>query len=179
MDDHALPTAPGTVRIQRLLPGPAERVWSYLVDSDKRRLWMASGAIDAKAGGRAEHVFRTFEFAAPGEAPPARYREHAGEVPMTGRVTACVPPLLLAYTWNDGGDDPSEVRFELVPKGGKVLLVVTHSRIDRRDRMTSFAAGWHTHLDRLGDLMAGRPAGGFWTRHARLEAEYERRIPPG
>ena len=26
-----------TVRFERILPGPIERVWSYIVESDKRR----------------------------------------------------------------------------------------------------------------------------------------------
>ena len=28
---------PTTLRIQRLLPGPVERIWAYLVDGEKRR----------------------------------------------------------------------------------------------------------------------------------------------
>ena len=31
------------VRFERLLPGPIERVWSYLTDSEKRGKWLASG----------------------------------------------------------------------------------------------------------------------------------------
>ena len=33
------------VRFERLLPGPIERVWAYLTESDKRSLWLASGAM--------------------------------------------------------------------------------------------------------------------------------------
>ena len=29
-------TEPGTVRLERLLPGPIERAWAYLTESDKR-----------------------------------------------------------------------------------------------------------------------------------------------
>ncbi|MBB3059863.1 uncharacterized protein YndB with AHSA1/START domain [Microbulbifer rhizosphaerae] len=37
MEDYGVMTAADTLRIERLLPGPLERVWQYLVDSDKRR----------------------------------------------------------------------------------------------------------------------------------------------
>ena len=34
---------PTTLKIQRLLPGPIERIWAYLTDSDLRRKWLAAG----------------------------------------------------------------------------------------------------------------------------------------
>jgi hypothetical protein len=42
--------------------------------------------------------------------------------------------------------------------------------------MRSVAGGWHTHLGILVDHLNGRTPQPFWTTHARLEAEYERRI---
>ena len=33
---YGVQTEPATVRIQRLLPGPIERVWAYLTESDLR-----------------------------------------------------------------------------------------------------------------------------------------------
>ena len=32
-----------TVRFERLLPGPIERVWQYLTDGDKRAKWLCGG----------------------------------------------------------------------------------------------------------------------------------------
>ena len=49
--EHGVVTEAGSVRFERLLPGPIERVWAYLVDPDKRRLWLADGAMDARPGG--------------------------------------------------------------------------------------------------------------------------------
>ena len=37
---------PTTLKIERLLPGPIERVWSYLTESDLRRQWLASGRME-------------------------------------------------------------------------------------------------------------------------------------
>ena len=42
-DDRAQFTAPGEIRIMRTLPGPAERIWTYLTDPEKRRRWFAGG----------------------------------------------------------------------------------------------------------------------------------------
>lgn len=36
MSEYGVVTEPGTVRIQRVLPGPIERVWAYLTESEKR-----------------------------------------------------------------------------------------------------------------------------------------------
>ena len=43
-----------TVRFERLLPGPIERVWAYLTESEKRRKWLACrryGFARRRAGG--------------------------------------------------------------------------------------------------------------------------------
>jgi uncharacterized protein YndB with AHSA1/START domain len=34
---------PGTVKMERLLPGPVERVWAYITESDKRAKWLCAG----------------------------------------------------------------------------------------------------------------------------------------
>jgi uncharacterized protein YndB with AHSA1/START domain len=44
--------------MQRRLPGPIERVWAYLFDSDLRRLWLASGAMTLQPGASFELVWR-------------------------------------------------------------------------------------------------------------------------
>lgn len=177
-EDYGTVTAPGTVRIERLLPGPIERIWTYLTDSGKRCLWMASGSIELRVGGRVENIFCNDDFGG-GETPPLKYAQFAGEVRNVGRILEYSPPRLLAYTWNEGTGDPSEVRFELVPRGDKVLLVITHRQLADRDLMVSVAAGWHAHLDILRDLLGDRPIGQYWSTHMRLEAEYEPLIPAG
>jgi uncharacterized protein YndB with AHSA1/START domain len=41
---------PTTLKIQRLLPGPIERIWAYLTDSELRRKWLAAGAMEMDEG---------------------------------------------------------------------------------------------------------------------------------
>jgi hypothetical protein len=43
--------------------------------------------------------------------------------------------------------------------------------------MLSVAAGWHAHLDIFGDKLMGQEPRPFWPNHARLEQEYEKRLP--
>lgn len=177
-DTHAELVAADTVRIERLLPGPPERVWAYLTDPDKRRLWLAGGEIELRVGGRADLVFHNDVLTGHDDPPPAKHAHQGGEARMSGRVTACEPPRLLAYTWGEGaGEDASEVRFDLAPQGESVLLVVTHRRLHGRDTMISVASGWHTHLGVLLDRLHGRAPASFWPTHTRLEREYAQRLP--
>ena len=179
MNDFGVVTAPGTVRIERLLSGPIERVWSYLTESEKRGRWLASGEMELRVGGRVEHVFNNSELTEHDDPAPPKYAKYACESRMHGKITECEPPRLLSYTWGGDPAEGSEVRFELTPRVDKVLLVVTHRRLADHDEMISVAAGWHTHLDILLDRLEDREPAGFWATHTRLEAEYERRIPAG
>jgi uncharacterized protein YndB with AHSA1/START domain len=176
MKEYGVVTSPGALRIERLLPGPIERVWSYLIESDKRRQWLAAGRMDLRIGGRVEHIFNNSKLTQHDDPAPPKYAREAGEVRMHGNVTAVEPPRLLSYTWGGDLPDPSEVRFELTPRGDQVLLVVTHRRLADHDELISISAGWHTHLDILADRLAGRTPAGFWKTHTRLEAEYQQRI---
>lgn len=173
MNDYGTLTAADTVRIERLLPGPIERLWSYLTESEKRSAWMAAGTMELRPGGRVEHIFRHSELTGGDDPVPEKYRKFDPEVRSAGEVLECDPPRLLSYTWDAG----SQVRFELTAQGDRVLLVVTHSRLPDRDETVSVAAGWHSHLDLLRELLEGRTPTHFWSRHMRLEDEYERRIP--
>jgi uncharacterized protein YndB with AHSA1/START domain len=173
---YAVRTSEDSVRIERLLPGPIERVWAYLTESDKRRQWLASGEMTLRVGEPVELLFRHAELSeAPGD-PPPRYAAMKDGHLNTGHITACEPPRLLAYTWAENHGDHSEVRFELAERGGEVLLTVIHTRLDGRDTMRSVAAGWHTHLDILVDRMHGRAPANFWTTYERVAAEYGRRF---
>ncbi|WP_457585571.1 SRPBCC family protein [Ensifer canadensis] len=177
-DGYARIVAPDTARIERLLPGPIERIWAYLTEEDRRRQWMASGIIGAAAEAPVEHIFRHEELGTDCGEPPAKYAALAGESRIHGRIIACEPPHLLAYSWGEGTPTPSQVRFDLETRGANVLLVVTHSRIAKQEMMASVAAGWHTHLDILADVISGRTSRGFWNKHTRLELEYAQQLSP-
>jgi uncharacterized protein YndB with AHSA1/START domain len=180
MSEYGVVTEPGMVRLERILPGPIDRVWSYLVDSEKRGTWLATGEIEPRVGGRVEHVWRNNAHTPDDDPAPAKYADIAEYARMEGRVTAYDPPRRLAYTWEGGpAEGESEVTFELSARGADVLLVLTHRRLVTRDGMLGVSSGWHAHLDVLAARLAGRTPPGFWRTHAKLEVEYGRRIPAG
>src|SRR5262249_24322323 len=114
MDDHDYGTVPEPriLRIERLLPGPVERVWGYLTDPDKPAKWLAGGAMELRVGDRAELTFRHADLS-PEKTPPEPFRSMEGGHTLNCRITACDPPRLIAYTW---GEDWGEVTFELRPR---------------------------------------------------------------
>ncbi len=177
MNLYGTATAADTVRIERLLPATIERVWEYLTDPGKRRLWLASGPMQLSANGDVELIFRTSELTRDDDPAPAKYAREAGEVRTVGRIVEFEPPRLLAFTWGGTGDDASQVRFELSARGERTHLRVTHCRLSTREAMLSVAGGWHTHLDILVARLDGREPDGFWRTHTRLEAEYDKLIP--
>ncbi len=174
MNEYGVVLESGAVRFERLLPGPVERVWSYLIESEKRGRWLAAGVFDLRVGGRTEMLFKHSQIT--DEAPPECYREvHENGVRATGTITRYEPPRIIAFTWGGGGEPESEVEFELVPKEEKVLLVLTHRKLPSKAEMTNVSGGWHMHLGLLEDVLGGSPRRGFWSQFKVLETEYAAR----
>jgi uncharacterized protein YndB with AHSA1/START domain len=169
MNDHAISTEAATLRLERVLPGPIERVWEYLTDPAKRGTWFASGDMELKKGGKVELVFDHDQIS--GEPYSEENLKYKGKH-SAGTVVRCEPPRLLAYTFFG----ESEVTFELTPRGKDVVLVLTHRRVADRNAMVSFASGWAAHLNILEDRLSGRPPRPFWTAHAALVKENQARF---
>lgn len=169
-DDYGVLTEPATLKIQRLLPGPIERVWAYLTESELRRKWLAAGEMEMKVGASFELVWRNDELTnPPGQRPPGFPNERR----MQSRITELDPPRKLAIAWEGSGD----VSFELEPKGNHVMLTVVHRRLPDRSRLLGVSAGWHMHLDVLAARLTGKEPEPFWDGMTRLRKEYDRRIP--
>jgi uncharacterized protein YndB with AHSA1/START domain len=170
LEAYGVLTEPATLKIQRLLPGPIERVWAYLTESDLRRQWLAAGQMEMKAGAPFEFVWRNDELTdPPGQRPPGFSEEHR----MQGRITELDPPRKLAIAWRDTGD----VSFDLEPVGNDVLLTLIHRRLPDRAAMLKVGAGWHMHLDILVARARGQKPEPFWDGWSRLKGEYDRRLP--
>jgi uncharacterized protein YndB with AHSA1/START domain len=157
-----------TVRFERLLPGPIERVWSYLTDGPLLATWLAeAGAIPPRAG-------ETFVLKmGGGDDLPER---EGYEANVYGTVLAYDPPRALEYTWGVKGPDgeivESTVRFELAAAGDRVKLVLTHRPVTTGFEARTLA-GWHSLLDALRARLAGEePPDGVAAMRARL-SEYE------
>jgi uncharacterized protein YndB with AHSA1/START domain len=170
LDAYGVLTEPATLNIQRLLPGPIERVWAYLTESDLRRQWLAAGKMEMKVGAPFEFVWRNDELSnPPGQRPPGFPEEHR----MQGRITELDPPRRLVITWGSTGG----VSFQLEPQGNEVLLTLIHHRVPDRSILLNVSAGWHMHLDILAARVAGDEPEPFWDGWSRLKQEYDRRMP--
>src|ERR1700720_2913456 len=86
-DEYGEVREPETFRIERLLPGPIERVWSYLTEPEKRKKWFGAGEVELRVGGRVALRFRFSELTAE-KTPPSK----GDECKVPGRVTHCHPP---------------------------------------------------------------------------------------
>lgn len=167
-------TEPATLRVERILPAPVERVWAYLVDPEKRRNWLAGGSMAQAPGGVFELRFQHTELS--GEEAPEHYAAYRKTHIQKSRVVHIEPPKLLTISWGSESDTASEVTFELSPKGEGTQLVLTHRRLPDRKETVSVASGWHAHLDVLDDVLHGRKPQGFWTNLSELEAAYEAHV---
>jgi len=169
LDAYGVLTEPATLKIQRLLPGPIERVWAYLTECELRRQWLAAGEMQLKVGAPFEFVWRNDELSnPPGQRPHGFSEEHR----MEGHMSELDPPHKLAITWGGTGG----VSFELEPRGNDVLLTVIHRRVTDRAILLKVSAGWHMHLDTLVARATGKEPLPFWDGWSRLQKEYERRM---
>jgi uncharacterized protein YndB with AHSA1/START domain len=176
MNAYGTVTESGAVRFERLLNAPIDQVWDYLVRSELRRTWFASGEMELRPGGTLVLIFRNSELAPAGEEMPEKYRQYEG-MESTGTVVAVDPPNKLVFDWHEGDGQSTEVSWELESRGEQTLFVLTHRRLPSRAMTLDVSGGWHLHLDVLEDVLDQRAARPFWTRQESLEAEYDRRIP--
>src|SRR5258705_9042538 len=80
---------PGTVKLERLLPGPVERVWAYITESDKRAKWLCGGEFDLRVGGKVSLEFDNAKLPNNSDAP-AKYKDQ-GKHSFSGVVTRLEP----------------------------------------------------------------------------------------
>jgi uncharacterized protein YndB with AHSA1/START domain len=168
-DPRATLIQPSTIRFERLLPGPVERVWAYLTESKKRATWLAAGEFDLRLGGKIELHFDN-SCISDETAPPGAMG--AGKHTATGKITRLDPLRVLAHTWSWQGGD-TEVTYELTPKGKDVLLTIHHRLPDEAGVKTAVGGGWAVHTGILADQLNGVKPRPFFSTHAKAMKEFE------
>ena len=166
-EERATLIPPSTVRMERLLPGPVERVWAYITESKKRATWLAAGEFDLRIGGKVELHFENEKL--PNDVVP---EGKGGRNSFEGKITRLEPLKVLGHTWTWNGKE-TEVLYELTPKGKDVLLTIHHKLPDERDIKIGVSAGWVVHTGILADQLNGVKPRPFYTTHERLKKEYE------
>ena len=176
MDQYGKRVDEHTVTFERLLPGPVEKIWTYLTDGDKRGEWFASGAIPSKVGEVFELRFKHSDLSPNKSAPPEQFKE----MDKTGfvskeRLLALEPMRRLVHTFGEERPPASEVEFLLTPEGNKVRLTLTHRKIPDRAYAVNISGGWHSHLSILQEKAEGKVPPPFWDVWRKTEHSYEQR----
>ncbi|QPC86439.1 ATPase [Mesorhizobium sp. NBSH29] len=161
-------TGGSTMVIERWLPGPADRIWRYLTDSDLRRKWFAAGEMALVPGAPLNLVWHNDTLSDADDVRPAGFPE---EQLMQSQVIAVDPMRMLKIAWGKG-----DVTFALKEKGDRVLLTVTHRGLDDQGAQTEIAGGWHMHLEILVATMSGTDRPSFWSGWTRLQVIYDDRL---
>jgi uncharacterized protein YndB with AHSA1/START domain len=169
IDDH-------TIQFVRILPGPIEKVWDYLYDSDKRGQWFARGAF-GKVGEPFTLVWKHSELSPHHATPPESMAEmDRNGHSATNTLLKCEKPHLLVFTFGGSKMHPdkiSEVEFRLEEMaGGKVKFTLTHSKIPDESYRSGVTGGWHSHLEILQDRAEGRTPPAFWDVWRDVQAHY-------
>jgi len=154
-----------TVRLERVLPGPIERVFEYLSNAERLAKWLMPAMVEERVGGRIQLKSEPIP-----EHIAARPEHNPGECLIRGIIKHYDPPRLISYSWNETNYAVStEVKFELEERGDEVFLILTHSRLPA-SFMAAVAAGWHTHLETVLALLKGETPSEFFSRfNPRLE----------
>jgi len=167
----------GTLRFVRILPGPIGRVWSFLVDPDKRAKWLCGGGAPAAPGTKFEFHFQHQNLTPHDDPFPEAYKAMESGVSYQVEVLANEPPNLLRLLWpNEEGGDGSEVTFRLSEQGDKVKLELLQKRVPSADQLFGASAGWHVHFGILEARLEGDDPWPFWAAHEKYVDEYKKRL---
>jgi uncharacterized protein YndB with AHSA1/START domain len=160
-------TAPDTIRLERVLDAPVEKVWRYLTEAELRQQWFMGGT-DATGVGEFDLLVDHDKLSAEAVPYPESYASFKGSV-WTEKVIRFDPPRRLETTFQGGKN--GRVTYELFPEDDRTRLVLTHGGIQSPIGAQDFGSGWNSHLTVLEERLAGRSVKDFWALHARSREE--------
>lgn len=152
---------PDSIRLERILDAPAEKVWRYLTEAKLREQWFMGGT-DAHPGGEFELLVDHDKLSSENVPYPDGHECFKGAV-WTEKVLRFDPPRLLSTTFQGGKN--GVVTYELFPEGDRTRLLLTHSKITSPSGFQDFGSGWTSHLAVLAEKLAGRSVSDFWALH--------------
>jgi len=155
--------ADDTIRLERTVDAPPEKVWRYLTQAELRSQWFMGGT-DARANGPFALLNDHGNLSDDDVPYPESYAPYKGKI-WNERVLKFDPPHVLETTFMGGQN--GTVTYELFPEGERTRLVLTHSGITSPSGSQDFGGGWNSHLTVLQERLAGRSVRNFWELHAR------------
>jgi uncharacterized protein YndB with AHSA1/START domain len=132
-----------TIRFERYLPHPVEKVWGAITEPENLALWLANVDMDLRLGGAVEIRFTNSVYV------------------VTGEITELIPGTVLEFTWNSRDIEASLLRWELSSENkDQCLLQLRHTIAG--DINPSLCSGWHVHLGLLADMLEELPEVFSW-----------------
>jgi uncharacterized protein YndB with AHSA1/START domain len=132
----------GTLKFQRPLSHPIEKVWNAISNPAEVSEWMSNykGVINGYNGGTIDFI------------------NTASGSQVSGNIIVWKPYHVFEYEWHIApntilpeGEPESIIRWELKQDDNSnknTFLFLTHSRLTKPTSL-NFAPGWHAYLDRL------------------------------
>lgn len=176
MDNYGEVLEDGTLKFVRMLPGPVERVWSWLVEGEKRAQWLSGGGDAEYAGQTIKFEFFHQDLTPHDETPPEKYREMEAGVSYDVKVLVFEPPHRLTIYWPGNEGRANDIEFRLSEDGDKVRLELFQRGEVTAEELNSSASGWHVHLDLMADKLGGETPAPFWESHEAFFEEYKVRL---
>jgi uncharacterized protein YndB with AHSA1/START domain len=140
-------STPKVVKVKRILPAPADRVFAAWTDPDSFKQWFVPGTakatrveIDARPGGRLRIVARNED----------------GDFEIAGVYREVSPPKRLVFTWlsRHTRDVESVVTVELRGLDGQTELTITHEGLPDAELVGRHQRGWETIAAALAEVLA-------------------------
>ncbi len=164
-DGYVTQSADGlySVRFDRFIMVPVERVWAALTEPERLADWLAQARIDLRLGGDVELRWATQDYV------------------ETGFIVALKPPTLIAWAIPGPDGRHSVVRWDLKQEDPKTMgtrLTLTHTMLPP-EHLLGVSTGWHIHLHDLPEA-AIRPEPLPWTperERERAEREVAEHLP--
>ncbi|MEL7446448.1 MAG: SRPBCC family protein [Pseudomonadota bacterium] len=175
MSEYGKQTGPQRLEFVRHFDAKPEKVWQFLVDPAKRKLWFCGGSTDDHVGGKIEFAFDHRRISE--TSPPEKYASEEVVVHY-GEILEYDPPKRFAFTWFEAEDEGSStVEISLRPLGESATeMHLVHRGVVGRDMLIGVFAGWHAHFDLLAEVLVGPRQSDFWVIDQALEVKYAEMI---
>jgi uncharacterized protein YndB with AHSA1/START domain len=143
-----------TLNFERRYDASPDEVWAALTEPESIKRWLfADAVLEPRVGG---------DFG-------LRWSENEAG----GSVLVWEPPRTLEVEWNEP-DVRSILRIEINAVENGAALALEHRNITHKAAI-GMGAGWHAHLEALGEILSGREASSerWWPRYEALRPTYE------